>query len=887
MVPGTALEGVVPRQGGVMRNIGRTLVGILVLVACVATAAGCAEAAKVSTEENSLLAPATVSVESGDKKNVVQWTAVPGAFTYNLYWDVKEPVTVADANRLDQVVSPFTHSGLQNGAHYYYVVTAVYPRGESPGSSQVSAAPRAPVLTAPESVTLLPGDRAITISWTPVAGATGYTVYWANSSGVRAGATGVSSILVEGANVHVHAGLASGLVYHYVVTASGPGGESSPSVEVSAATVTPAPTAPLNLSAVGGDGAIELAWSPAIGAVSYNVYGSTVAGLLPGPATLIASVESCNFRHTGLLNGQVHHYFVTGVGPGGEGLASAPVSATPAPDAPDVAPAAVVAVPGAQSVRLIWSPVAGATSYVVYWALMPGVIPGAAGVTAVTGLTGAAFNHVGLTTGDALHYVVVAVNAGGQGPPSAEVSAIPKPAAPGAPHLLEAVAGDGRVSLTWSASQGASWYNLYWATSAGVAPGGPGVTRVTGITTASHEHSSLDNGTTHFYVVTAVGEGGESAPSPEASATPEAAAPPAPLGVTAIVKREEAIPSVTLQWWDVPGVTGYNLYRGTEPGIAAYHLDPARATRIADVTAPHVDDDGIVAGTTYYYVVTALVGDAESVPSAEVSAQIRGSPMGKGGEMRPETGFGNNLSVPVVFADGYSAGGLPISGSWPGVGLRTPPPPFDFNTGLRPLVTESLTTFPFFDLGTAVKMNGVTWYLQGTPATWQAEWRTNPEGRENPGGHRLGRCALEQAVHRELDGPDRGRPSPGRDRHHRSARYHGGLHDADPVRLEGHRGEGHRRFDHGGSAPDRIHRQRAPPDREDPGSRAQRGRVRQGHPRGVRHLRGQWWPRGRFRWFRWVRWIGRVRRVRRVGRVGRQRRLRRRQQGRPAAQVRG
>ena len=370
-----------------MRNIGRTLVGILVLAACVATAAGCAEAAKVPTEENSLLAPATVSVESGDGKNVVQWTAVPGASTYNLYWDVKEPVTVADANRLDQVVSPYTHSGLQNGAHYYYVVTAVYPSGESPESSQVSAAPRAPVLTAPESVTLLPGDRAITISWTPVAGATGYTVYWANSSGVRAGATGVSSILVEGANVHVHAGLASGLVYHYVVTASGPGGESSPSVEVSAATVTPAPTAPLNLSAVGGDGAIELAWSPAIGAVSYNVYGSTVAGLVPGPATLIANVESCNFRHTGLVNGEVHHYFVTGVGPGGEGLASAPVSATPAPDAPDVAPAAVVAVPGAQSVRLIWSPVAGATSYVVYWALMPGVIPGAAGVTAVTGLT--------------------------------------------------------------------------------------------------------------------------------------------------------------------------------------------------------------------------------------------------------------------------------------------------------------------------------------------------------------------------------------------------------------------------------------------------------------------------------------------------------------------
>ena len=151
------------RQGGVMRSVEKSPVGILVLAACVAMAAGCAEAAKVSTEENSLLAPATVSVESGDWKNVVQWTAVPGAITYNLYWDVREPVTRTDANRLDQVVSPYTHSGLQNGAHYYYVVTAVYPGGESPESSQVSAAPRAPVLTAPEAVTLVPADGAITI----------------------------------------------------------------------------------------------------------------------------------------------------------------------------------------------------------------------------------------------------------------------------------------------------------------------------------------------------------------------------------------------------------------------------------------------------------------------------------------------------------------------------------------------------------------------------------------------------------------------------------------------------------------------------------------------------------------------------------------------------
>ena len=36
---------------------------------------------------------------------------------------------------------------------------------------------------------------------------------------------------------------------------------------------------------------MELAWSPAIGAISYNVYGSTVAGLVPGAATLTQTLS--------------------------------------------------------------------------------------------------------------------------------------------------------------------------------------------------------------------------------------------------------------------------------------------------------------------------------------------------------------------------------------------------------------------------------------------------------------------------------------------------------------------------------------------------------------------------------------------------------------------
>jgi hypothetical protein len=140
----------------------------------------------------------------------------------------------------------------------------------------------------------------------------------------------------------------------------------------------------------------------------------------------------------------------------------------------------------------------------------------------------------------------------------------------------------------------------------------------------------------------------------------------------------------------------------------------------------------VVRATTYYYVVTAFVPalpDVESVVSGEVSATTgRAGGGGGGGGGGGDTGFGNNLSFPLVFADGYGIAGAKITGTWPGIGPFSTLPTFDFNTALRPLSTETLTVFPYFDSGTAVAIAGVTYYPQATASTWQAEWRNNATG---------------------------------------------------------------------------------------------------------------------------------------------------------------
>jgi len=71
-----------------------------------------------------------------------------------------------------------------------------------------------------------------------------------------------------------------------------------------------------------------LIWPPTPGAVSYNLYFSTTAGVTTGTGTLIASV-SAPYMHTGLTNGTMYYYIVAGVNGGNLGTPSAQASGAP------------------------------------------------------------------------------------------------------------------------------------------------------------------------------------------------------------------------------------------------------------------------------------------------------------------------------------------------------------------------------------------------------------------------------------------------------------------------------------------------------------------------------------------------------------------------------
>lgn len=100
---------------------------------------------------------------------------------------------------------------------------------------------------------------------------------------------------------------------------------------------------------------------------------------------------------------------------------------------------------------------------------------------------------------------------------------LPIPPPPAAPTILTVTTNFGQVSLTWSAVATATGYNVERATSSG----GP-YTIIASLTGTSYTDTNVLNGTTYYYVVSAVNGGSNGANSLEVSATPPIPPPPAP-----------------------------------------------------------------------------------------------------------------------------------------------------------------------------------------------------------------------------------------------------------------------------------------------------------------------------------------------------------------------
>jgi fibronectin type 3 domain-containing protein len=267
---------------------------------------------------------------------------------------------------------------------------------------------------------------------------------------------------------------------------------------------------------------------------------------------------------------------------------------TPPPPAV-AAPAEVTVVPGNGKVTVVWSPVPGAEGYRIYRG-----VNGVWIATPVGRTTGTSHTSYGLANGTTYSFTVAAYTKDGNGPLSLAVSAMP--IAP--PQGVTAAMGDGRVTIMWQPSAGATSYTIYRK-----AEGEPEFSELTtGVLTPPFVDPGLTNGRRYSYQLLATTAASFSDFSAMVSAIP---VPPPPKSVP-VVSAVAGNGKVTLRWSDVPGASGYSVYRST---TGAFIGPP-----IGTTTETTFKNGALANDTTYFYTVAALNIGGEGARAAAVSA---------------------------------------------------------------------------------------------------------------------------------------------------------------------------------------------------------------------------------------------------------------------------
>jgi len=531
---------------------------------------------------------------------IINWNAVSGATSYNVYRGTTPGGEAAAPVKTGQASSPWTDGSVTANTTYYYKVTAVNASGESGKSLEVSATPPIARLPAP-TVWGTSTSTTITLNWTAVAGATSYMVARQINGGTliygyQQGITGTT---------FTDTGLTSGTNYSYRVygvCVNGLGVGAASSTTITPGTALPA--APTGVFAYVSGSSNVINWATVAGATSYNVYRGTTPGG-EGAVPVTFGVSSSPWTDGSVTANTTYYYKVTGVNAGGEGPQSPEASAT-APVTRLVAPTVWITTSTSTTATVKWTTVSGATSYMIAKQVGSGTIV----YCYQQGLTGNSFTDTGLTSGTAYTYRVYGVSVNGTGF-GGQASVTPGTALPSATSGLRIQPGSTILNLYWNPTPGATSYNIYRGTS----PGGEGAAPIATSGAWQPDPSEyefneggLTNGTTYYYFVKGANAGGEGGPSNEAAGTPGGAVVAAPTGIAGSVTGN----IVNLSWNPVVGASTYNVYRQDNGGNWLVLL--------TGVTRSSIADRNLVNGL-YAYRVSAISSVGSSLSSATVSTQ--------------------------------------------------------------------------------------------------------------------------------------------------------------------------------------------------------------------------------------------------------------------------
>ncbi|MEI7478706.1 MAG: fibronectin type III domain-containing protein, partial [Actinomycetes bacterium] len=502
--------------------------------------------------------------------------------------------------------------GFSAGASATITVVATNSWGPGAAASVVVQNPTAPSKVRNLATSLASGQ--ITVTWDPPVSTGGSPIL---SYTVTNYVSTPCTVTTAQPRSCVFSGLQNGLQYVVAVVATNAIGDG----EVESTLVTPSspPSAPLSVTATPGDGRATIAFDPVLsgadGGATVDSYRVEMVGNNGvGCTYLVALDHGYTCTVSGLTNGVEVAFTVTAHNAAGTSGASLSVAVTPS-SVPG-APRSVSAEPSASAAVVSWvAPVTNGGAAISGYT-----------VTSTPGLKTCSWTSgplsctvAGLINGTSYTFTVLATNVSGDSSSSSPSSAVTPSTIPGAPTAVNAVKGNERATVSWTApsSNGGSAVSTYTVTSTPDAltctwTSGPLSCTVLGLT----------NGTRYTFSIVAHNTSGDGFPSVASSSVTPSTLAQAPTEVVATSGNARAIVS-----WTAPisnggaEITSYTVT--SSPGVKTcmWTSGPLSCTVLA-----------LNNGTSYTFTVVATNVNGNSTASAAslvvIPSTVPGSPTG-------------------------------------------------------------------------------------------------------------------------------------------------------------------------------------------------------------------------------------------------------------------
>lgn len=571
----------------------------------------CANPTSPSTSSSVPATPTGVTATAGDGQVILLWTAVSGATSYEVFYKAGASASISDTQAAAAMIAGTgaTITGLSNGSEYAFIVVAGNADGKSAASQAVTVTPTAAaaVPAPPSHPTIAAGTGQVTVTWSPVSGATGYKLFYKAGATATASDTPVPAAMIAGTTATI-TGLAGGTTYACIIVATNSFGDGQPSGAVATMTFLDPTTADTRLpdSAIYGNGRM---------------------------ATI-----------SGLANGTQYAFVVYTTDADGVGMSISNVAtATPRLRAPGIDSTST----NAGQVVMHWYEVPGAIGYKVFYAVGATVTSSDTQAPA-TMISGTTATITGLANETPYSFIVMDYDSTSDGRASAVKTLTPTRI----PQDLQQWPGaEGNVTIKWTSVTGASSYKVVYKA---------GLTATTSDTQAAATCISdntagipdLLNGTQYSFIVVSTFPEGDSAPSAPVTITPQLRRPN-------LSNPSPGPGQVSLSWGPVMGAAGYKVYYAAGD-TATIHDVPVPTAMIGTYTATVT---GLESGRQYAFIVAAYDATSEGPPSWAKTATPTGpahSFADAGGAM---TAYSDGLSAAIASTDSSASAYNSVSGS--------------------------------------------------------------------------------------------------------------------------------------------------------------------------------------------------------------------------------